>query len=135
MSFWDNILPATQADLKKLADRVTALEGAGLTRVSNLEKKVNAQQTDIDNLTQQVQAMVPVLETINTELVTANAGIDNLEAEIISLQNQNPGVDITGLTAALASVKTALANAKGAADTVAQNIATPPAAPAPAPGA
>jgi hypothetical protein len=63
--------------------------------------KVAASQQDIDNLTQELQ----------DETSALNTAVTGIQAEIVALQNANPGVDVTALQAAADALKSSVDSA------------------------
>lgn len=80
--------------------------------IAHLERKIMASQADIDAITTQVQQVATDLDSAKTSLQTE---IDNLAAN-------NPGVDLSGLQAAVAPLDSAV-------QTLGQLQPTPPADP------
>lgn len=99
-------------------------------RLSNLEVKVAATQQDVDNLTTQVTNIAKDVTGIASDVTAIDAGVKVLEAEVADLQKNNPGLDLSGLTAALGSLSSITSGAKANADAVVAELPaqTPPAA-------
>lgn len=81
--------------------------------VAKLGVKVAASQQDIDNLTQELQ----------DETSALNTAVVGIQAEIVALQNANPGVDVTALQAAADALKASVDSAAA----LVPPVVTPPA--------
>jgi septal ring factor EnvC (AmiA/AmiB activator) len=108
-----------------------------------LEKKVNANQQNIDALATKLKSDDQIVGQLQTEVATIASGVASLQSSVSSLQSsnvdlqaqidvlkqQNPALDFTGINAALAAVETDLGTVKTATDAVV--TALPPAPPPP----
>jgi hypothetical protein len=87
----------------------------------SIDRKLNlimATQADIDTLTTQIASAVSVLTTETTELSSA---VD----EIVAWINANPGLDTSGLDAAVAALTTSTNAIKAASDAASAVIPDP----------
>ena len=103
-----------------------------------LEKKMNVQQQQIDDLVLKMNAQAAALATVAAGLAAANTGIDGLETQVTALKKQvqdlqtaNPALDLTAITAAVGGLETTVTSVKGATQAVSDNLASPPADPLP----
>lgn len=108
--------------------------------IFQLERRMNAQQTEIDNLTATVTAQTAALAGVKTEIENVNVGIDGLDTQVTGLakevadlkaaqQNGTP-LDLSKLESAVSDIQVTVSGVKESADKAAANIAEPP-APAP----
>ena len=72
-------------------------------RISALETQMIVTQAQIDAETAKVVALTT---TLNTAVPLIQSGFANLEAEMATFKQANPGLDISGLDTALATLKT-----------------------------
>lgn len=119
---WDDWLPPTRGQIR------------------TMESKMNAQQQQIDDAVLKINAQAAVLSGVVAGLVAANTGIDGLETQVTSLKKQvadlqaaNPTLDLSALIASVDGFDAAVASVKGATQAISDNIASPPADPAPDP--
>ena len=74
-----------------------------LQRVEKLLMASAATQTDVNAILAKVTADNNILTSIQTAVTALSAGQSTIAAEIDILKNQNPGVDLTDLSAAVDS--------------------------------
>lgn len=103
-------------DLRASVAALKRDQAADRQRIETLERKVMSQQDDINNAIAEfgkVKDAIPAVET----------AIAALKAEIVTLQQQNPALDTSGLVTAAADADAALSGLTAAV--------APPAPPAP----
>lgn len=123
MAFYDAFRPVTRADLLRLAQQVLALE-----------KTMSNQQTTIDNITAELDALTGIVQGVSNDVVNLGVGIGSLQdaqrelnAEIAALKAIQPDLNTAPLQAAADAVTAQLNALKVSADQAAAKL-TPPAA-------
>lgn len=107
----------------QILQRLDALEA----NQRHLKREISVAQSDIDALT---SALSDTNAELGTAVANLNGDVTNIQAEITALQQAQPELDLTGLTAA---VQNAQATASAVADAVAAAAAlVPPAVTPPA---
>ena len=119
---WDDWIPASRGDLRKLE--------------KTMADQTNAQQQKIDAITAELGIVKTSLASTQADVTTLGTGVTTIEGQVSTLQDQitaliaaqsaGTPLDLTALTAAADELEVTSGDLKTAADAAVAKLPTPP---------
>jgi len=114
------------ATTQDLNNAVATLNKTINAAVATLNKRINMAQSDVDAITAELQTVAADVAKVASDL---DSSTQTLQAEIDSLANANPALDLTALKAAADALDPSVQAVDAQAQKIGQLTPTPPPAP------